>query len=242
MGNLQKVNLGALPDGAGGDDFRTALSRHNANVDILNAQATLLSGQPITTPGNLTNAAIGKRINVSLGEAGQIGLPLSTTCAADQVILLRNIGPAAALPVAQAPDVYSGPSKLLPGEALLIDTNGAGAWTVLMRGRTNSDNETVNGDLAVGGLLSVTKDATLKGKATVVGTLAVGDAGVAFPDGTSMVTAVPPPVFQCYLSQSGTGLVLSRKSGSYLTIQGIARQIPAAGVTLAATNIAANTL
>ncbi len=45
---------------------------------------------------------------------------------------------------------------------------------------------------------------------------------------------------QCKLSLSGTNLILNRLDGSYLFINGYFRQIPSAGVTLAATGAAVN--
>jgi hypothetical protein len=48
-------------------------------------------------------------------------------------------------------------------------------------------------------------------------------------------------VGQCYLSLSGANLLLSPKDGNNLSIQGVARAIPDAGVTLAATGTAATT-
>lgn len=250
MTALQKVALGTIPDGAGGDDARTGFSRANANVDVLNSQAALVSAAaPVTKSQGLTAALhLGRRVNIVLDAAGIVRMPAASTCGADGVILLRNIGTfvATLASAAESGDAVA-LSKLNPGESALMDTDGIHGWAVLMRGRTSSDNETVSGDCAVAGNETVGGSLGVAGKATVGGTLAVADlltagAGVALPDGTSMVTAVPAPVFQCYLSQSGSGLVLSRRSGSYLTIQGIARQVPAAGVTLAATGVAANTL
>ncbi|WP_153135180.1 hypothetical protein [Paraburkholderia agricolaris] len=250
MSNLQKVVLGTPPKGDDGDTVRVANVKANANVDVLNAQATLSSAKDtITAPQALTVADhLGKRVNIALAGDGAVNPPPASKCAADSVILMRNIGTTVvSLPASVGSGDTVALSKLNPGETALIDTDGIHAWTVLMRGRTNGDNETVNGNCAVAGDETVGGALNVVGKATVGGTLAVGDlltagAGVALPDGTSIVTAVTAPVFQCYLSQSGTGLVLSRKSGSYVTIQGIARQIPAAGVTLAATSVAANTL
>jgi hypothetical protein len=60
-------------------------------------------------------------------------------------------------------------SKLNPGESVLMDTDGAHAWNVLTRGRSNSDNEivigncTVNGNETVGGTLAVAGNTTTNG-------------------------------------------------------------------------------
>ncbi|NPT39727.1 tail fiber domain-containing protein, partial [Paraburkholderia xenovorans] len=69
-------------------------------------------------------------------------------------------------------------SKLNPGEAVLMDTDGVHAWTVLMRGRTNADDEVVNGNFSVSGNSTVNGDSTVNnsavnGNETVGGTLGV---------------------------------------------------------------------
>lgn len=67
-------------------------------------------------------------------------------------------------------------------------------------------------------------------------------------DGTNMVVLNPTgganaPMFgQCVLTKSGANLVLSRKNGKYLTINGKAEVIPAAGVSLAPTSLSVTTL
>ncbi|CAE6879918.1 tail fiber domain-containing protein [Paraburkholderia domus] len=160
---LQTVNLGTAPTGSDGDAARAAFAKMNSNVGVLNTQAALVTGATVTGGGNMTNAYVGKRVNVSFSADAPLGLPLSTTCAADQVILIRNVGIGAALLSATGPDVYSGPSKLLSGETLLVDTNGAGAWAVLMRGRTSSNNETVSGTLTVAGATIFNATTALKG-------------------------------------------------------------------------------
>ncbi|NPT39728.1 tail fiber domain-containing protein, partial [Paraburkholderia xenovorans] len=63
-------------------------------------------------------------------------------------------------------------SKLNPGEAVLMDTDGVHAWTVLMRGRTNSDNEVVNGNFTVSGNSTV-NNSTVNGNETIGGSLSV---------------------------------------------------------------------
>ncbi|MDR6447489.1 hypothetical protein J2794_003605 [Paraburkholderia terricola] len=164
MSSLAKVLLGTAPLGTDGDPVRTAFMKANSNVDVLNAQAALTSaGAPITAAQALTAAAhLGKRVNIALAAAGTINLPAASTCAADSVILLRNTGTTV---VTLAITASSGDtvalSKLNAGESALMDTDGVHAWTVLMRGRTNSDNEVVNGNC------------TVNGNETVAGTLGV---------------------------------------------------------------------
>ncbi|WP_157650649.1 hypothetical protein [Burkholderia ubonensis] len=176
MTALQTVNLGTAPAGSDGDPVRTGFTKVNSNVVVLNAQAALTSAAAtITTAQALTAALhVGKRVNISLATAGTINLPEASTCAADQVTLLRNIGSTVAT-LATTPG--SGDtialSKLNPGEAALMDTDGVHAWNVLMRGRTNSDNETVNGNCAVSGNESVGGTLAVTGNTTVGGTLGV---------------------------------------------------------------------
>jgi hypothetical protein len=243
---LVTVNQGTPPAGSDGDTVRAAFTKVNSNVTVLQTQAALTLGPTITTAQALTAAHVGKRININLSTAGVVNLPSAATCLVDSVILLRNTGTTiVTLAITTGSGDTVALSKLNPGEAALMDTDGVHAWSVLMRGRTNSDNETVNGNCTVngnetvGGTLNVTGASTLA-SVTVTGNATVGS--LILPDGTSLATAVPTPVGQCYLTQSGSSVVLTRKYGSYLTIQGIARQIPAAGVTLAGTGITANTL
>jgi hypothetical protein len=167
---LVTINQGTAPAGSDGDTVRSAFTKVNANVAVLQTQAALTSATGITTAQSLTVAHVGKRVNISLASAGVINLPAASTCAADSVILLRNIGTTV---VTLAITAGSGDtvalSKLNPGEAVLMDTDGGHAWNVLTRGRSNSDNEivigncTVNGNETVGGTLSVTGVATFSG-------------------------------------------------------------------------------
>jgi hypothetical protein len=154
MANLQKTNLGVAPDGAGGDDARTAFSKGNANVDVLNAQVALTSAHTVTSAQQLTAVHIGKRVNISLAAPGLVNLPAASTCAADQVTLLRNLGPSVvSLAHAAGSDDTVLISALNVGETVVMDTDGVHTWSGLMRGRTNNDNETVNGNLTVGSYL-----------------------------------------------------------------------------------------
>ncbi|KVN36797.1 hypothetical protein WJ63_35140 [Burkholderia pyrrocinia] len=229
MAELQKINLGTPPLGRDGDPNRTAHQKMNDNADVLAAQVALTSAPMITTPQTLTSKHVGKRVNISLAKAGAVNLPAASECDADSVILLRNVGMTV---VATGSATGSGDtvalSQLNPGESALMDTDGVHAWTPLMRGRTTSDNEAINGNLSVGGSVSVT------------GTITASD-GVVLPDKTRLSTFIPEPVAQCYLTTSGSSLMLTRKNGCYLTIQGVARMIPAAGVTLAGSGATAQT-
>jgi hypothetical protein len=178
MGNLQKVNLGVIPDGAGGDDARTAFNRHNSNVDVLSAQATLTSAPTITAAVALTAAHIGKRVNIALASAGTVNVPPANAAVADSVVLLRNIGATlVTLAVAATSGDTLAISKLNPGESVVLDTDGIHAWSVLVRGRSNADNESVVGNLSVGGGLSAL-GASAFGSAGQVTISDVGDVAI----------------------------------------------------------------
>lgn len=186
MTALVSIGLGTPPAATDGDTVRTGFTKFNSNVTVLSTQAALTSGTAITTAQALTSANVGTRVNISLSAAGVINLPSATTCAADNVVLLRNIGAyVVTLSVATGSGDTCSLSRLNPGEAALLDTDGAHAWNVLMRGRTNSDNETVNGNCTVGGneaitgTLSVTSTTTLTGLATLIGGVSFGSSGQA---------------------------------------------------------------
>lgn len=180
MTALQKVNLGTAPAGSDGDAVRTAFSKDNANVDVLNSQAALTSATLITTAQALTTAHIGKRVNINLSSAGTINLPAASTCAVDQVIMLRNLGTTVVtLAITAGSGDTVSVSKLNPGETALLDTDGMHTWTVLMRGRTNSDNETVNGNCAVGGSETVAGTLGVTGLTTLAGGASFGSGGQA---------------------------------------------------------------
>jgi hypothetical protein len=186
MTALQKIVLGTPPTAVDGDTVRTANTRMNSNVDVLNSQATLSSVAAISAPQALTAAAhLGKRVNISLTSTGTINVPAASTCPADSVILLRNLGAVVAtLAITAGSGDTLALSKLNPGETALIDSDGSHAWSVLMRGRTNSDNEivngncTVNGNETVGGTLSVTGNLNTAGSVEVGSTTAAAAANV----------------------------------------------------------------
>lgn len=182
MTALQTVNLGTAPAGTDGDPVRTAFTKANSNVVVLNGQAALTSAAAtITTAQALTAALhVGKRVNISLASPGTINLPAASTCAADQVTLLRNIGTAiVTLAITTGSGDTVALSKLNPGETALMDTDGVHAWSVLMRGRTNSDNEVVNGNCAVNGSETVSGTLAVTGLCTFTGGASFGASGQA---------------------------------------------------------------
>jgi len=164
MTALQTVNLGTAPAATDGDPVRTGFAKTNSNMAVLNAQATLTSAAPITAAQALTAALhLGKRVNIALASAGIVQMPTAASCGADGIIHLRNVGTTViTLAIGTGSGDTVALSALNPGEAALMDSDGVHAWTVLMRGRTNSDNEVVNGNC------------TVAGNETVGGTLSVG--------------------------------------------------------------------
>ncbi|MDR5774915.1 MULTISPECIES: hypothetical protein [unclassified Caballeronia] len=153
MSTLQKVNLGTPPTAVDGDTVRGANTKANANVDVLNAQATLTSAAAtITSAQALTAAHVGKRVNVNLASPGTINVPSAATMGLDGLVHLRNLGATAVtLAIAAGSGDTIALTKLNAGESASLDSDGVHAIGCLFRGRTNSDNEIVNGTLTVTG-------------------------------------------------------------------------------------------
>jgi hypothetical protein len=183
---LQTINLGTPPAASDGDTVRTALTKVNSNVGVLSTQAALTSATAITQPQALTSQHVGKRVNINLSTEGTVNVPEASMCAPDQVILLRNVGTAVALLAitAGSGDTLS-LSKLNPGESAVLDTDGVHTWAVLIRGRTDSDDETVNGNCTVGGngsvagSLAVGTTLGVTGLLTATGGVSIGTTGQA---------------------------------------------------------------
>jgi len=207
MSSLQKINLGTPPKAEDGDPVRTANVKANENVDVLNAQSALTSAAQLVNSAQALTAALhlGKRVNISLAAPGVINPPAASTCTADSVILLRNIGTTVATlaPLGGSGDMVA-LSKLNPGETALIDTDGVHAWTVLMRGRTNSDNEVVNGNLVVNRNLVVNGITALTG-VTDASAAAAGKIGerITTTGGGVPVTSGVPKTVASVLLQPG---------------------------------------
>jgi hypothetical protein len=172
MANLTQVNLGTIGDGSDGDALRTAMQKINTDIAILMQQATLTSAVTITATQNLTAALHqGKRVVMNFGTTGAVGMPLSSTCAADGIILLMNRGTTNIPVVAQNPDTVDIPT-LYPGESAFMGTDGAGHWNCLLRGRSsNSANEVVSGNSTVVG------NETVGGTLSVAGIVSFGSTG-----------------------------------------------------------------
>lgn len=155
MGKLQKVILGTPPKGSDGDPVRVANSKANANVDVLDRQSALVSAPIITASRTLGEEHIGRRVSINIAAGGTIKLRKASLCEPDSIVWLVNVGTKRVL---LAPDDGSGDSVSVSGvgagEAVALDTDGVNAWRVLVRARAASDDETVIGELSVGGNVS----------------------------------------------------------------------------------------
>jgi hypothetical protein len=141
MTALQKVDLGTPPTAVDGDTSRDGFSKGNANVDVLNKQATLTSTAALITAAQaLTVAHVGTRVNINLAAAGTVNLPAASACAADQVVHLRNLGTTLiTLAIATGSGDTIGLTTLAAGESAVFDTDGVHAWRALLRGRANNE-------------------------------------------------------------------------------------------------------
>ncbi|WP_331708725.1 hypothetical protein [Pandoraea sputorum] len=155
MAALQKITVGQRDDGKDGDSNRAASLKHNANIDALSGQLPLGSVDVIKVPQVMTNAHLGKRVNINLAVAGTLSLPVAANCPFDSVVLLRNVG-ATVVTLAPAPGSADTVtlSSLLPGESAVLDTDGVATWSSLIRSRSTADSEATIGSLSVGGNIS----------------------------------------------------------------------------------------
>lgn len=225
MTALQKVNLGTAPTGTDGDTVRTANVKVNANVDVLNTQATLMSSSP-NTVRDLTAADMGKRVNFTPTAASSVRFPAANTTGADQLVAVHNLSAAYDITMAVATGSGDTPPTIVvvkPGEMLTWETDGVSVWRTI--GRKKAFDEVVQGKLTVGGVVQSTSG------------------GFKFPDGSSQVSAAfGMPNGRCRLVvASATSLQLVPFDGNTLVIGGVPQAVPAAGVSLAVTGLAAST-
>lgn len=194
MAALQKIVIGTPPGGIDGDTVRAASVKTNANIDVINAQTALVSGTALTTPGALTNANVGQRLNINLSAPGVINMPSAVTCGADQVIYLRNVG---AFPATLAPAMGTsdgvGVTVVAPGSSFTLDTDGATGWKVFA-GQATGDTAihgtlTTDGAATVGDWLLVHGASYLTGPVTAyAGAAVTGDLSA-----TGLITAKANP-------------------------------------------------
>ncbi len=134
MAALQKINLGAVPSGAGGDSYRGGNAKNNANVDVLNKQITLTSG-PTVSKSQAIDAVtyIGKRVKLAFVTAGVLTLMTCAEAGPDGALLLYNTGPAVVTLVTAG---NSGDTifpagqtwTLGPWEAVTLISDGVNGW------------------------------------------------------------------------------------------------------------------
>lgn len=118
---------------------------------------------------------------------------------------------------------------------LAIADGGTGASTA-GAARTNLGSS-VSGDTVFSGTAAAGR--TALGSTTVGDALFITSNAAAARDTLELVKA---PMGQCYLTKSGSNLLLSRYNGAYLFIDGLFRQIPSSGPTLAPTSLTVDTV
>ncbi|VWB15653.1 hypothetical protein BLA14095_00443 [Burkholderia lata] len=160
MPQLQKANLGVPPNGAGGDDQRTANMRFNANVDVLSACVALgyniLSDNWTLAPSN-----VGTRFGLNMGAGGKsVKLPLASSVSVNACVHFFNVGPPVA--IGFQGDDGSQINLLNMGDWATYVADGGKYWHVAERGRMLSD-EVVSGFLTVSKGLTVGGDLVVKG-------------------------------------------------------------------------------
>lgn len=163
MTALQTVNLGTAPTGTDGDTVRVANVKANANVAVLNTQATLTSASP-NAVRDLTAADMGKRVNFTPTAAGTVHFPKASDTGADQIVSVHNL--ATAYDITMAIAAGSGDTAptivvVKPGEMLTYETDGVSVWRTI--GRKKAFDETVQGKLNVAGATTLTGPVTLTG-------------------------------------------------------------------------------
>ncbi|MFP3705915.1 tail fiber domain-containing protein [Paraburkholderia sp. SIMBA_009] len=160
---LQKVILGTAPTGVDGDTVRTANVKANANVDVLNTQATLTSSSP-NAVRDLTAADMGKRVNFTPTAASTVRLPAANTTGADQLVAIHNLSATYDITMAIAAgsgDTAPTIAVVKAGEMLTYETDGVSVWRTI--GRKKAFDETVQGKLTVAGATTLTGPVTLTG-------------------------------------------------------------------------------
>lgn len=157
MTTLQQINLGAIPDGAGGDTNRIANSRTNANMSIMDA-CVPLGYQILGASKTLGPADVGTRIGLFFQQAGgSIVFPLANTVRQNGVIHFFNIG--FAVTVGFQGNDNASITRINAGDCVTYVSDGSSYWHVAERGKVGAD-EVVIGALSVGGSLSVNRSGT----------------------------------------------------------------------------------
>lgn len=151
MAKLQKANLGVPPDGSGGDDQRTANTRFNANVDVLNA-CVPLGYSVLYDSTTLRPDQVGVRYAVNMGVTGKIvTLPLVSSVDVNACVHLFNVGPQTTIGMQGNDGTQI--RTLNTGDWATYIADGGSFWHVTARGRMLRD-EIVGGNLSVVGKVS----------------------------------------------------------------------------------------
>ncbi|MFM0479118.1 tail fiber domain-containing protein [Paraburkholderia strydomiana] len=169
MTALQKVLLGTPPKGEDGDSNRTANVKLNANIDVLNTQATLTSSSPAALR-DLTAADMGKRMNFAPTANSTSRFPAAATTGVDQIVSVHNLSTTFDITMdvaAGSGDTAPALVVVKPGELLTWETDGVAVWRTI--GRKKSLNETVQGSLTVAGSELVTGSTTVGGSVSAGG-------------------------------------------------------------------------
>ncbi|WP_430227988.1 tail fiber domain-containing protein [Paraburkholderia tropica] len=169
MTALQTVNLGTAPTGTDGDTVRVANVKANANVAVLNTQATLTSTSP-NAVRDLTAADMGKRVNFTPTAAGTVHFPAANSTGADQLVAIHNLSATYDITMAIAAgsgDAAPTVAVVKPGEMLTYETDGVSIWRTI--GRKKSIDEIVQGKLSVVGASTFTGAASFTAAATLSG-------------------------------------------------------------------------
>ncbi|MBR8509587.1 hypothetical protein [Burkholderia cenocepacia] len=154
MPQLQKIAQGTPPSGVDGDTVRAGFAKVNANSDVL-AACVALGYNILSDNWTLAPSNVGARFGLNMGAGGKVvKLPLSSSVSVNACVHFFNVGP----PVTIGFQGSDGSQiKLLnTGDWATYIADGGTYWHVAERGRMLWD-ETVGGNLAVGGTLSVAK-------------------------------------------------------------------------------------
>ncbi|MBU9154212.1 tail fiber domain-containing protein [Burkholderia gladioli] len=158
MTTLQQINLGAIPDGAGGDTNRIANARTNVNMAVLDA-CVALGYQIVSANKTLAATDAGSRFGLVFQAAsGIVVLPLANSVRQNGIVHFFNIGTQAVNIGFQGSDGAQ-ITKVNAGDWVQYASDGNAYWHVVARGRLTLDEVfggalTTVGAITSGGLLT----------------------------------------------------------------------------------------
>nr|WP_221415642.1 tail fiber domain-containing protein [Paraburkholderia bannensis] len=177
----------------------------NANVGVLNTQATLTSASP-NAVRDLTAADMGKRVNFTPTAASTVHFPAANTTGADQLVAIHNLSATYDITMAIAAgsgDTAPTIAVVKAGEMLTYETDGVSVWRTI--GRKKAFDETVQGKLTVVGATTLTGPVTLTG----------GIAGPVTATGALQGTSLSIGTGPTYLASISAAGAYSGASASY---------------------------